>query len=107
MVVYTSSNQSIGGIMATLNISRIEDELAERGIETQYTGTDDYTSFIIGVGSAREIELLDAVSGDSFRTGHLTEAILYGSTTEDVTDTFEVVESVEEFLTAVEELLNR
>jgi CxxC motif-containing protein (DUF1111 family) len=93
--------------MATLSINRIEDELAERGIETNFTGTDDYTSFIIGVGSAREIELLDAVSGDSFRAENLTEAILYGAETENVTDTFEGVESVEEFLTAVAELLGR
>lgn len=93
--------------MATISINRIEDELAERGIETQYTGTDDYTSFIIGVGSAREIELLDAVSGESFRTEHLTEAILYGTTTEDVTDDFAEVDTVGEFLDAVTNVLAR
>lgn len=89
--------------MATLSIDRIEDALADRGIDTQFTGTDDYTSFIMTHGS-REIEILDAVSGDSFRPDQVTEAILYGTTTENVTETFERVDSVDEFLDAVAKL---
>lgn len=90
--------------MATLSIDRIEDALADRGIDTQYAGTDDYTSFTMTHGS-KEIEILDAVSGDSFRTEHLTEAILYGASTKDVTDHFAEVDSIGEFLDAVTNVL--
>lgn len=89
----------------SIAIAPIEDALAEQGIETVYTGTGDYTSFLIRNGS-REIEILDAVSGDSFNSENLTEAILYGSKTVDATGVFENVETVEEFLKAVAELLS-
>jgi hypothetical protein len=87
-----------------LPINRIEDTLEARGLETRYSGSDDYTSYIIVSGS-KELEILDAVSGSLYKPEHLTEAILYGSTTENVTQRFEDVESVEEFLAAVAEVL--
>lgn len=88
--------------MATLalNIDRIEDELAERGYVTEYTGDDDYTSFRI-TGGSRELEILDAVSGAYFKPDHLLEAILYASVPVDATDAIGAVESVEEFLEVV------
>lgn len=87
--------------MATLNIDRIESALADQGIETLYTGTDDYTSFLIRNGST-ELEILDAVSGGSFRSEDLTEAIRYrGDGFNNETARFEDVETVEEFLKAV------
>lgn len=91
--------------MATLSIDRIEDALAERGIEAQYTGTDDYTSYNLTFGS-RELEILDGVSGEFFRTDHITEVNIYPSTYPvSVTERFEDVETIEEFLEAVEDVL--
>jgi hypothetical protein len=88
-----------------LPISRIEDALDARGLETRFSGSDDYTSFTIASGS-KELEILDAASGSYYRPEHLTEAILYGATTENVTQKFEDIESVEEFLAAVAEVLS-
>jgi hypothetical protein len=87
-----------------LPINRIEDTLEARGLETRFSGTDDYTSYTIVSGS-KELEILDAVSGSLYKPEHLTEAIVYGATTENVTQRFEDVESVEEFLAAVAEVL--
>lgn len=92
--------------MATLNIDTIESALADRGFDTQYTGMEHGTSYTI-TGSSKVIEILDGVSGDSFRTDHVLEAIVYGDGKEvtDATRQFEDVESVEEFLKAVAEIM--
>lgn len=88
-----------------LEIGPIEDQLAELGIETRYTGDDDYTSYVMALGS-RELEILDAVSGDYFRPCDTTEAVLYRVGEHDnVTDEFESVDNVEEFISLAERLL--
>lgn len=93
--------------LATLALPmvRIEEALDDRGLEYHLSGTDEYTSFLITSGS-KELEILDAFSGAYFKPEHLTEAVLYGATTENVTQRFEDVESVEEFLSAVAEVLS-
>jgi hypothetical protein len=92
--------------MATLSIDAIESALADKGLDTQYTGMEHGTSYTI-TGSSKVIEILDGVSGDYFRSDHVLEAIVYGDgmSVEDATRSFEDVESVEEFLKAVAELL--
>lgn len=93
--------------MATLSIDKIEAALAERGLATEYTGTDDLTSFTI-TGTNKVIEIIEGVSGDSFRSENVVEAIVYGDGKDltDATREFEDVETVEEFLRAVAELLS-
>jgi hypothetical protein len=92
--------------MATLNIDTIESALADRGLETQYTGMEHSTSYTI-TGSSKVIEIISGVSGDYFRSEHVVEAIVYGDGHDltDATREFEDVETVEEFLKAVAELL--
>lgn len=92
--------------MATLEIDTIEAALADRGMDTQYTGMEHGTSYTI-TGGSKVIEIIDGVSGDYFRTDHVVEAILYGDgmDVEDATRSFEDVETVEEFLKAVAELI--
>ena len=88
-----------------LEIAPIEDRLAELGIDTRYSGDDDYTSYIMSLGS-RELEILDAVSGDYFRPCDTTEAVLYRVGEHDnVTDDFEAVATAEEFISLAERLL--
>ena len=96
----------------SVSIDRIEDALADKGMETEYHGGEDFTSFTI-VNGSQTIELLDAVSGDSFRSEDLTEAIFYtGRATfgpdavRNATPSFESVETLEEFLTAVDGWFN-
>jgi len=93
--------------MATLSIHPIEDALAEMGMETGYHSTDDYGVYSIRNGS-REIEILEAVSLDAFNSENVVEAILYGdgNAVQNMTETFEEVESVEDFLKAVAEVMN-
>lgn len=89
-----------------LEIGPIEDRLAELGIETRYTGDDDYTSYIMALGS-RELEILDAVSGDYFRPADTTEAVLYlVGDHKNVTDEFSAVGSASEFVELAERLLS-
>lgn len=92
--------------MASISIDAIEDALADKGMDAQYTGMDEGTSYQITYGG-KMVEILDAVSGDSFREDDLVEAILYGSdnSVTNVTSAFEGVESVEEFLQSVTGLL--
>ena len=91
--------------MATLSIDRIEDELADRGIEATYSGGDDYTSYNLTYGS-KELEILDGVSGAYFRSEYVTEVNVYPNTfPEPVTDRFAEVETIEEFLEAVADVL--
>lgn len=92
--------------MATLPIGTIEDALAERGLDTQFTGMDHGTSYII-TGGSTEVEILDGVSGDFFRAEDVAEVIVYGDSKmgfRDATPEFESVETVEEFLKAVAEI---
>lgn len=93
--------------MATLSIDKIESALADRGLATEYTGMEDGTSYTI-TGTHKVIEIIDGVSGDFFRTEHVVEAIVYGDGKDltDATREFEDVETVEEFLRAVAELLS-
>jgi hypothetical protein len=86
--------------MAVLSIDVIEAKLADAGYDTIYTGEEHYTSFLIRGGS-KELEILDAVSGDSFCSENLTEAVIYSERPADATRDFESVETVEEFLEAV------
>lgn len=92
--------------MASINIDVIESELADKGMDAQYTGMDEGTSYQITYGG-KMIEILDAVSGDSFREEDLIEAVLYGAdnSVTNVTSAFEGVETVEEFLQSVTGLL--
>lgn len=92
--------------MAALEIDTIESALADRGMDTQYTGMEHGTSYTI-TGGSKVIEIIDGVSGDYFRTDHVVEAILYGDgmDVEDATRSFEDVETVEEFLKAVADLI--
>lgn len=91
--------------MATLSIDTIEAALADRGLDTQYTGMDDLTSYTI-TGSSKVIEIIDGVSGDTFRSENVVEAIVYGdgNSLTDATPAFESVETVEEFLKAVADI---
>lgn len=91
--------------MATLSIDTIESALADRGLVTDFTGMDEGTSFTI-TGGSKVIEILDGVSGDTFRSEDVIEAIVYGDgkSIEDATPAFESVETVEEFLKAVAEI---
>jgi predicted ATP-grasp superfamily ATP-dependent carboligase len=93
--------------MATLPIGTIEDALAERGLETSYHSTDELGSYTI-TGSSKVIEIIEGVSLDSFTSENVVEAVVYGDTlrdTADVTAAFEGVETVEEFLKAVAEIM--
>lgn len=85
----------------SLDITEIETKLAEAGVVTDYYGDDDRTIFTMTNGGT-VIELQDAVSGEFFRSEDLTyagkETFL---TTEDVTAWFENVETMDEFITAV------
>ena len=90
-----------------LEIESIESALAERGIETQYHGMEHETSYTI-TGASKVIEIISGVSGDYFRPEHVVEAILYGEGKFELTDAtrqFEDVETVEEFLKTVADLL--
>lgn len=88
-----------------LKIGPIEDKLAELGIEARYSGVDDYTSYILALGSS-ELEILDGVSGEYFRPADVTEAIIYRvGGTEDVTDDFAEVTDPDEFVQIAERLL--
>jgi len=90
-----------------LEIDTIESALAERGLETQYTGMEHETSYTI-TGSSKVIEIISGVSGDYFRPEHVVEAIVYGDDKgvyTDATRTFEDVTSVEDFLKAVTEIM--
>lgn len=92
--------------MAELNIDTIESALADRGLDTQYTGMEHGTSYTI-TGSSKVIEIIDGVSGDFFRPDHVLEAIVYGDgiSVTGATDTFADVETVEDFLKAVAEIM--
>lgn len=92
--------------MATLNIDTLESALADRGLDTEYTGMEHMTSYTIS-GSSKVIEIINGVSGDSFRSEDVVEALIYsdGQTYEDATSKFEDVETVEEFLKAVAEIM--
>jgi hypothetical protein len=92
--------------MAQLSIDTIESALADRGLDTQYTGMEHGTSYTI-TGGSKVIEIIDGVSGDYFRSDDVLEAIVYGDSQRDLTDatrTFDSVETVEEFLKAVAEI---
>lgn len=82
-------------------IDAIETVLAHAGITTDYYGDDDRTVFTMENG-AQVIVLVDAVSGDFFRPEDLTEAVLDSPfDVTNITPSFESVETLEEFITAV------
>ena len=86
-------------------ISEIEEALSDLGFETEYVGDDEGTEFIISVGD-KEIYISNAVSGDSFKPENLTAASYYfGDIGKDVTRKFEDVESVPEFVAAVQDCM--
>lgn len=88
-----------------IEIAPIEDQLAELGIETRYTGSDEFTSYILALGS-RELEILDGVSGDYFRPADTVEAILYrGEEFHNVTDEIAAVTGPAELVEIAERLL--
>ena len=90
----------------SLSIDDIESALSEMGLTTSYTGDDDFTSYLID-SSAVQIEILDGVSGDYFRSAHVTEVNVYynGNWSGEATSKFEDVETVEDFLSAVRDIL--
>lgn len=91
-----------------ISIDTIESALADRGLDTKYTGMDELSSYLI-TGSHKSIEIIDGVSGDTFRSENVVEAIVYGDDgqgMEDATAAFEDVETVEEFLAAVAGILH-
>lgn len=92
--------------MATLSIDTIESALADRGLETQYYSSDEIGTYTI-TGSSKVIEIIEGVSLDYFRSENVVEAIVYGDGHEmtDATAAFEDVETVEEFLKAVADLM--
>jgi hypothetical protein len=90
-------------------LSQLDDALAERGMEAQHhTLEDDATSYLITAGSA-QIELLDATDGEEFDASDLAEVIYYGDKAErgfcEVTSHFLTVDSVADFLKAVDQVL--
>lgn len=90
---------------ATVSISEIEEALSDLGFETEYIGEDDGTAFVISVGD-KELTVSDAVSGDYFKPENLTAASYYfGDLGKDVTRKFEDVESVPEFVAAVQDCM--
>jgi hypothetical protein len=93
--------------MATLEIDVIENRLADLGMTVHYTGNDDNTIYTIYNGS-RSIEVIDAVSGDSFKSEDVLEAVLFIDVhhSKDLTEDFAEVETVEDFLNAVTEAFN-
>lgn len=92
--------------MATLNIGTIEDALTERGLETSYYSSDELGSYTI-TGSSKVIEIIEGVSLDSFTSENVVEVVVYGDGKEvtDATREFEDVETVEDFLKAVADIM--
>ena len=68
----------------------------------EYYGGEEHTTFTMENGG-QTIELYDAVSGDWFRSEHLTTAVCIPplGRADDVTASFENVETLDEFITAV------
>lgn len=90
----------------TLSIYDIEDRLAELGYTTSYVGEEHFTSYSIA-GDSHMIEILDGVSGEYFRTEHVTEVNVYidGRLHETVTNRFEDIETEDGFIETVKDLL--
>jgi hypothetical protein len=92
-----------------IDLSKLDDALAERGMEAAHHDlSDGAKSYLITAGSA-QIELLDATDGQEFDSSDLAEAIYYGDKHArgfcEVTSHFETVDSVEDFLKAVDQVL--
>lgn len=86
----------------TVSIDAIETTLADAGVTADYYGDDTGTAYVLENGG-QTLSIYDAVSGDSFDADNLTVAVLVrpGYAAEDVTAKFEDVETLDEFITAV------
>jgi len=88
-----------------VSIDAIEEALVEAGMYPEYVGEDDGTTFTITYGD-KEIQIFNAVSGDSFVAENLSSASYYfGIIGKDVTRAFEDVETLEEFMAAVRDCM--
>lgn len=92
-------------VETAVSIDAIEEALMEMGMYPEYVGEDDGTTYTITQGD-KEIQIFNAVSGDSFVAENLSSASYYfGIIGKDVTRAFEDVETLEEFMTAVNECM--
>lgn len=88
-----------------VSVAEIEDKLAELGYETEFYGDDDGTYFTITVGD-KQVTIYDAVSGDYFRPENVVEAsYTFGIMGKDLTEKFEAVESIHDFIYAVQDAM--
>lgn len=89
-----------------IEIDTIEAALTEQGMETAYTGMEHATSYTI-TGETKVIEIISGVSGDYFRPEHVVEVIVYAhSSVYGATREFEDVETVEDFMKAVADIMS-
>src|SRR5690349_10609103 len=92
-------------VETAVSIDAIEEALVEMGMYPEYVGEDDFTSYTITLGD-KEIQIFNAVSGDSFVAENLSSASYYfGLIGKDVTRSFEDVETLDEFLYAVKDCM--
>lgn len=92
-------------VETAVSIDAIEEALVEMGMYPEYVGEDDGTTFTITQGD-KEIQIFNAVSGDSFNAENLSSASYYfGIIGKDVTRSFEDVETLEEFIYAVKDCM--
>jgi len=92
-------------VETAVSIDAIEEALVEMGMYPEYVGEDDGTTYTITQGD-KEIQIFNAVSGDSFVAENLSSASYYfGIIGKDVTRSFEDVETLEEFIYAVKDCM--
>ena len=92
-------------VETAVSIDAIEEALVEMGMYPEYVGEDDGTTYTITQGD-KEIQIFNAVSGDTFVAENLSSASYYfGIIGKDVTRSFEDVETLDEFLVAVRECM--
>jgi hypothetical protein len=92
-------------VETAVSIDAIEEALVEAGMYPEYVGEDDGTTYTITYGD-KEIQIFNAVSGDSFVAENLSSASYYfGIIGKDVTRAFEDVETLEEFMAAVRDCM--
>ena len=92
-------------VETAVSIDAIEEALVELGMYPEYVGEDDGTTVTITYGD-KEIQVFNAVSGDSFVAESLSSASYYfGIIGKDVTRSFEDVETLDEFIYAVKDCM--
>lgn len=92
-------------VETAVSIDAIEEALVEMGMYPEYVGEDDGTTYTITQGD-KEIQIFNAVSGDSFVAENLSSASYYfGIIGKDVTRSFEDVDTLEGFIYAVKDCM--